>query len=138
VAFYYFCIAYLALGFEDWRDHVRQLLAGGLAERLYYERNLPGRRPYAESVRGDLEWAGQLFGQFNQDGAFSFEQARAEVQALVIELFPMIETVAMALKWEGKLTEAEVVSICGMGERRDPVLARFPELEGTVMPPTAA
>ncbi len=138
VTFYYACIAHLALGFEDWRDHVRQVLAGGLAERQYYERNLPGRQPYAESVKGDHEWAGQLFGQFNRDGTFSFGRARSEVQALVTELFPMIESVAMALRQRRELTEAEVVSICGMGERREPVLERFPELEGTVMPPTAA
>jgi hypothetical protein len=46
--------------------------------------------------------------------------------ALVVELYPKIELVAVALKAKGKLTEDEVVSICGMGERRDPVFEPEP------------
>jgi hypothetical protein len=126
VSFHWAAIAHLSLGYEDWRDHVRQLLAGDIAKEMYYRQTL--RRKFDDyGGTTDRKNVAKLMTHFRaQHPTFTLEQARGEATALVVELYPKIELVAVALKAKGKLTEDEVVSICGMGERRDPVFEPEP------------
>jgi hypothetical protein len=134
VSFHHSSIADLMVGYEDWRDHIRQNLAGGVSEERYYIQYLHRRDPHVYyGTRNDHRRVDELFAHF-RDGAFTIEQARAETAALVTDLWPRIEVVARALKAKHELDEADVVSLCGMGARIDTFTLTFKRVFGVTLP----
>lgn len=107
---------------NHWRREVKVMLAGEIAEKLYLDRHLSRETFWSVSdwitakeglvqngSRGDWEKINRLFGLFSdRDPKFTHERAAWETELLLLEQWPEVISVAVALRKRQELTEDEV------------------------------
>jgi hypothetical protein len=99
---------------NDWRASVKVDLAGDIAEKLFHQWHggiVPANTAFIWGMNPgtDRERAAQRFGLFGStDPTFTYERAAAETEAILIDHWRDVVTLAVALRRRQELSHVEV------------------------------